>query len=52
MMKKKTVKWIVVLLLLCGLTACGKDETPASDLSYVKEKGTLVVGITEFEPMD
>lgn len=23
-----------------------------SDLAYVKEKGTLVVGITEFEPMD
>ncbi len=24
----------------------------ASDMAYVKEKGTLVVGITEFEPMD
>lgn len=23
-----------------------------SDLAYVKDKGTLVVGITEFEPMD
>lgn len=23
-----------------------------SDLAYVQEKGTLVVGITEFEPMD
>ncbi len=29
-------------------TAEGTD----SDLEYVKEKGTLVVGITEFEPMD
>lgn len=28
-------------------------ETEAdSDMAYVKEKGTLVVGITEFEPMD
>lgn len=29
-------------------------ETPAaeSDLAYVQNKGTLVVGITEFEPMD
>ena len=28
------------------------DETTESDLSYVQEKGTLVVGITYFEPMD
>lgn len=27
-------------------------EGTDSDLEYVKEKGTLVVGITEFEPMD
>ena len=30
------------------------SETPAaeSDLAYVQDKGTLVVGITEFDPMD
>ena len=31
------------------------DETPAedeSDLAYVQNKGTLVIGITDFEPMD
>ena len=29
------------------------DDTAAeSDLAYVQDKGTLVVGITEFEPMD
>lgn len=27
-------------------------ETTESDLQYVQDKGTLVVGITEFEPMD
>lgn len=27
-------------------------QTSASDLEYVKGKGTLVVGITDFEPMD
>ncbi len=27
-------------------------ETSGSDLDYVKGKGTLVVGITDFEPMD
>ena len=30
-----------------------KDNTSgSSDLDYVKEKGTLVVGVTDFEPMD
>lgn len=30
-----------------------KDDASAeSDLAYVKDKGTLVVGITDFEPMD
>ena len=31
-----------------------QSEAPAegSDMAYVKDKGTLVVGITEFEPMD
>ena len=36
-------------------TAKAAEDTAAdakSDLAYVKEKGTLVVGITEFEPMD
>ena len=30
------------------------DESPAaeSDLAYVQDKGTLIVGITNFEPMD
>lgn len=27
-------------------------QTEGSDMAYVKEKGTLVVGITDFEPMD
>lgn len=31
----------------------GADQPTAdSDLAYVKDKGTLIVGITEFEPMD
>ena len=33
----------------------GEETTPAegeSDLAYVQEKGTLVVGITNFDPMD
>ena len=31
----------------------GSEQTAAdSDMAYIKEKGVLVVGITEFEPMD
>ena len=30
----------------------GDTEAAESDLAYVQDKGTLVVGITEFEPMD
>ena len=35
-------------------TPAGNSETPAaeSDMAYVKEKGTLVVGMTDFKPMD
>ena len=57
----------VLSVLLCAglvvsvLAGCGSDDAKKdsgkkaaseSDLDYVKEKGTLVVGITNFEPMD
>lgn len=32
----------------CEYTAAEKD----SDVEYIKNKGTLIVGITDFEPMD
>ena len=36
-----------------GEDAASADQTAAdSDLAYVQSKGTLVVGITDFEPMD
>lgn len=28
------------------------EAEPDSDVAYIKDKGTLIVGITEFEPMD
>ena len=57
---KKLMALLLALALALMLTACGSpsspdsdaDPTPASDLAYVQEKGTLVVGITEFAPMD
>lgn len=32
--------------------SAASEEDAESDLAYVKDKGTLVVGITDFEPMD
>ena len=35
-----------------GSGSDSSSQTQTSDMQYVKDKGTLVVGITEFEPMD
>ena len=55
-MKKFLVSVLAVVMTL-SLAACSKsspasNDTSKSDLDYVKEKGTLIVGITDFEPMD
>lgn len=51
-MKKLLVLMMAVVTVL-ALTACGGgDAENESDKAYVQDKGTLVVGITEFEPMD
>ncbi len=39
-------------MMTLSLTACGKAGSPQSDVSYIKDKGTLLVGITDFAPMD
>lgn len=60
--KMKRVFALLLALAMClPMAACDDrvpqngdpdDKTKVSDLAYVQEKGTLVVGITEFEPMD
>lgn len=52
----KTSMKLLALLLVFALTACvfagcGKEEAD-TDSAYVQEKGTLVIGITDFAPMD
>ena len=50
-MKKMFALLLAVLLLASlGIPAAFAEEE--SDLAYVQEKGTLVVGITDFAPMD
>ena len=52
-MKKLIFVLFAAALLLMIFTGCGKQGASAeSDAEYVKAKGTLVVGVTVFEPMD
>lgn len=48
---KKIFTIIISIILVLSMAACSKSEGK-SDLDYVMEKGVLVVGVTEFEPMD
>ena len=51
---KKMIAWILVTMLLVGAAfgCAGKTADAKSDSEAVKAKGKLVVGITDFEPMD
>lgn len=60
-MKKLIALLCVGFMMAAMMTGCGSKETAAdapeaaeeqTDLAYVKEKGVLVVGITDFAPMD
>lgn len=49
---KKILALVMAALLICfSFAGCGKLD-PAKDVETIKENGKLVVGITEFEPMD
>ena len=52
-MKKMTALLLAALMVL-SMAACASKpaETAESDLAYIQDKGTLVVGITDFAPMD
>ncbi len=55
---KKILMFMLAFIMSLSLAACGKTDSETSgsaknsDLAYVKDKGTLVIGITDFEPMD
>ncbi len=50
MMKKLFVMLLAALMALTCFTACGAKAD--SDLAYIQDKGTLIVGITDYAPMD
>lgn len=59
---KKFIALLLSVLMVLSLVACttkdtsgdesNADKTAQTDMEYVKEKGTLIVGITDFAPMD
>lgn len=49
-MKKKLLSLLMATVMTLSFTACGSSAE--SDVSYIKDKGTLIVGITDFAPMD
>ena len=55
-MKKRLIAVLCAIACTMSLTACGAGTGAAgaadSDVAYIQDKGTLVVGITDFAPMD
>ena len=54
---KKLLSLLLVAAMGLSLVGCGGSDNGSkseskSDLEYVKDKGTLVVGVTDFAPMD
>ena len=49
-MKKLLALVLVAIMVLGCLAGCGQKAE--GDIAYVKEKGELIVGITDFAPMD
>ena len=41
-----------MVLIMVAFSGCGNKDEEASDLEYIIDKGKLVVGITDFAPMD
>ncbi len=50
-MKKAIALLLVLVLSLSLFTACGSTSSD-SDLKYIQDKGKIVVGITDYAPMD
>ena len=51
-MKKRILAMGLAAAMCLSLCACGSSGASDGDLASVKDKGVLVVGITDFEPMD
>ena len=50
-MKKFIALVLTLVLMVSCFAGCSKNDN-ASDLAYIQQKGKLVVGITDYAPMD
>lgn len=48
---KKLLAMMLIAVMGLSMVGCGSGKSD-SDMSYVKDKGKLVVGVTDFAPMD
>ena len=48
---KKIFAMLLVLVMALSLAACGASDS-GSDLAYVQKNGKMIVGITDYAPMD
>ncbi|MBR2794001.1 MAG: hypothetical protein IKE16_05070 [Solobacterium sp.] len=48
---KKLFTAVMCTAMAASLAACGSSKAE-SDVDYIKKKGKLIVGITDFAPMD
>ena len=51
-MKRTVAMILMTAMTVLTVAGCGKAGKTDSDVAYIKDKGTLVVGITDFAPMD
>lgn len=51
-MKKFLSMALVMILMACTFAACGEKDATQTDLEYIKKQGKLIIGITDYEPMN
>ena len=51
MIMKKFIAVMLVMVLMLSLAACGAKDS-GSDLKAIQKKGKIVIGITDYAPMD
>lgn len=51
-MKKFLSMALAMILMACTFAACGGKSGAQTDLEYIKAQGKLIIGITDYEPMN
>ena len=49
---KRILALVLAALMLIGMTACTAKNDAESDMAYILDKGTMIVGITDYAPMN